>query len=75
MRFVDVEGFVSPDGAAVDGVGGAGNGNGDLGSDGVKRLVREVVLLTDDRNLRVKALARDLPVRDLPAFMKWADIE
>lgn len=29
-----------------------------------------VVLLTDDRNLRVKALANSLPVRDLPEFMK-----
>ena len=39
--------------------------------DGVRRLRREVVLLTDDRNLRVKALARDVPVRDLPTFMTW----
>ena len=29
-----------------------------------------VVLLTDDRNLRVKALANSLPARDLPDFMK-----
>ncbi|XP_057381514.1 telomerase-binding protein EST1A-like isoform X2 [Daphnia carinata] len=40
--------------------------------DGVKRLRREVVLLTDDRNLRVKALSRDVPVRDLPAFLAWS---
>lgn len=40
--------------------------------DGVKRLRREVVLLTDDRNLRVKSLSRDLPVRDLPAFVAWS---
>ncbi|KAI9553174.1 hypothetical protein GHT06_021068 [Daphnia sinensis] len=40
--------------------------------DGVKRLRREVVLLTDDRNLRVKSLSRDLPVRDLPAFLAWS---
>jgi PIN domain len=39
--------------------------------DGVRRLRREVVLLTDDRNLRVKALARDVPVRDVPAFLTW----
>lgn len=37
-----------------------------------ERCVREVVLLTDDRNLRVKALAADLPARDLPVFLKWA---
>ncbi len=28
-----------------------------------------VVLLTDDRNLRVKAHAAGLPVKDLPTFM------
>ncbi|XP_077294426.1 smg6 nonsense mediated mRNA decay factor isoform X3 [Arctopsyche grandis] len=62
-----VEGAASSNGAA--------NHTDEIGSDGVRRLVREVVLLTDDRNLRVKALARDLPVRDLPAFMRWAAIE
>lgn len=30
----------------------------------------KVVLLTDDRNLRVKAHASDQPVRDIPSFMK-----
>ncbi|XP_052757427.1 uncharacterized protein LOC113517389 isoform X2 [Galleria mellonella] len=39
----------------------------------VKR-VREVVLLTDDRNLRVKALAAELPARDLPSFIHWAGL-
>lgn len=43
-----------------------------IGTDGVKRLRREVVLLTDDRNLRVKSLSRDVPVRDLPAFLAWS---
>ncbi|KAL4647573.1 telomerase-binding protein EST1A isoform X1 [Arapaima gigas] len=38
------------------------------------RLHREVVLLTDDRNLRVKALTRNVPVRDVPAFLKWAKV-
>ena len=41
-------------------------------SGGPRRLVREVVLLTEDRNLRVKALARDVPVRELPDFLRWA---
>ncbi|XP_074869701.1 telomerase-binding protein EST1A isoform X2 [Carettochelys insculpta] len=36
------------------------------------RLLREVVLLTDDRNLRVKALTRNVPVRDIPTFLNWA---
>lgn len=36
------------------------------------RCIREVVLLTDDRNLRVKALAADMPARDLRAFLRWA---
>lgn len=39
-----------------------------------RRLVRDVVLLTDDRNLRVKALSRDVPVRELPDFMRWANL-
>lgn len=30
----------------------------------------KVVLLTDDRNLRVKAHASDQPVKDIPNFMK-----
>ncbi|KAM4046801.1 telomerase-binding protein EST1A [Anomaloglossus baeobatrachus] len=38
------------------------------------RLRREVVLLTDDRNLRVKALTRHVPVRDIPAFLTWAKV-
>ncbi|XP_047988294.1 telomerase-binding protein EST1A [Leguminivora glycinivorella] len=38
------------------------------------RLVWEVVLLTDDRNLRVKALAAELPARDLPSFVSWAGL-
>ncbi|KAG7307633.1 hypothetical protein JYU34_007854 [Plutella xylostella] len=42
--------------------------SGEAGS----RRVCSVVLLTDDRNLRVKALAADLPARDLPSFVAWA---
>lgn len=41
---------------------------------GPVRLHREVVLLTDDRNLRVKALTRNVPVRDIPAFLSWAKV-
>ena len=33
-----------------------------------------VVLLTDDRNLRVKALANSLPVKDMAAFMLMAKL-
>ncbi|XP_054720086.1 LOW QUALITY PROTEIN: telomerase-binding protein EST1A-like [Uloborus diversus] len=36
-------------------------------------LFREVVLLTDDRNLRVKALAHHVPVRDLLSFLQWVN--
>ncbi|XP_066253104.1 telomerase-binding protein EST1A isoform X2 [Euwallacea similis] len=39
-----------------------------------RHLFREVVLLTEDRNLRVKAHARDVPVRALPDFMRWASL-
>lgn len=45
-----------------------------LYTDGTVRLHREVVLLTDDRNLRVKALTRNVPVRDIPAFLSWAKV-
>ncbi|XP_034539074.1 telomerase-binding protein EST1A [Notolabrus celidotus] len=41
---------------------------------GTVKLFREVVLLTDDRNLRVKALTRNVPVRDIPAFLSWAKV-
>lgn len=41
---------------------------------GTVRLRREVVLLTDDRNLCVKALTRNVPVRDIPAFLSWAKV-
>ncbi|XP_035035025.2 telomerase-binding protein EST1A isoform X2 [Hippoglossus stenolepis] len=41
---------------------------------GTVRLHREVVLLTDDRNLRVKALTRNVPVRDISAFLSWAKV-
>lgn len=39
--------------------------------DNVQHLLREVVLLTTDRNLRVKALAQNIPVRQVPDFMEW----
>ncbi|KAL1494247.1 hypothetical protein ABEB36_009872 [Hypothenemus hampei] len=39
-----------------------------------RHLLRDVVLLTEDRNLRVKAHARDVPVRALPDFMHWAEL-
>ncbi|XP_031779965.1 telomerase-binding protein EST1A isoform X3 [Nasonia vitripennis] len=39
-----------------------------------RRVKREVVLLTEDRNLRVKALARDVPVREVPDFIQWAGL-
>lgn len=40
----------------------------------VRHLVREIVLLTTDRNLRVKALTNDIPVRELHDFIKWAGL-
>ena len=44
-------------------------------SDGARYIKREVVLLTTDRNLRVKALSRDVPVRELVDFIRWAGLE
>ncbi|XP_070572544.1 telomerase-binding protein EST1A-like [Ptychodera flava] len=37
-------------------------------------LQREVVLLTDDRNLRVKAYTRTVPTRSIPDFIKKARV-
>jgi hypothetical protein len=45
---------------------------GDL--DGAIRLHREVVLITDDRNLRLKAQARNVPVKDLMKFLELAQV-
>ncbi|XP_039292112.1 telomerase-binding protein EST1A isoform X2 [Nilaparvata lugens] len=42
--------------------------------DGSRRVLCEVVLLTEDRNLKLKALARDMPVSDMPNFIKWAGL-
>ena len=39
---------------------------------GGQHLTREVVLLTDDRNLRLKALSLDVPTRTVPDFVAWA---
>lgn len=36
------------------------------------KLHREVVLLTNDRNLRVKAIQQNVPTRDILAYLKWA---
>ncbi|XP_050078429.1 telomerase-binding protein EST1A [Anopheles maculipalpis] len=41
---------------------------------GTRYLTVDVVLLTTDRNLRVKAISNDLPVRELPDFIKWAGL-
>ncbi|XP_043215945.1 telomerase-binding protein EST1A-like [Amphibalanus amphitrite] len=41
-------------------------------TDGGQHLTREVVLLTDDRNLRLKALSMDVPTRTVPDFLSWA---
>jgi len=38
------------------------------------RLYRDVVLLTEDRNLRLKAHTCNVPVKDVPAFRKWSRI-
>uniref|UniRef100_A0A2R5LHI5 Telomerase-binding protein EST1A n=1 Tax=Ornithodoros turicata TaxID=34597 RepID=A0A2R5LHI5_9ACAR len=38
------------------------------------KLYREAVLITEDRNLCVKALTHHVPVRDLPSFLRWANI-
>ncbi|KAH7724430.1 telomerase-binding protein EST1A-like protein [Aphelenchoides avenae] len=37
-------------------------------------LSKKVVLLTDDRALRIKAMAARIPVRAVPEFMKWCGL-
>lgn len=39
-----------------------------------KKIYREVVLLTEDRNLRVKALSSNMPVQTVSDFVKWAGL-
>ena len=41
---------------------------------GKRKLYRDVVLLTEDRNLVLKAMGRDMPVRSLPDFIRWAGL-
>ncbi len=36
------------------------------------RVIREVVLLTSDRNLRLKALSLNIPARPLRPFVEWS---
>lgn len=36
-----------------------------------KKIYRDVVLLTEDRNLRVKALSSEMPVRAVMDFINW----
>ncbi|KAI1291977.1 Telomerase-binding protein EST1A [Halotydeus destructor] len=36
---------------------------------------KSVVLLTEDRNLRVKASSQELPVKSLPVFYRWAQVD
>ncbi|XP_076452752.1 telomerase-binding protein EST1A-like [Babylonia areolata] len=38
------------------------------------RLFRDVVLLTDDRNLRLKAHTSNVPAKDMPAFCRWSKV-
>uniref|UniRef100_A0A182PL14 PINc domain-containing protein n=1 Tax=Anopheles epiroticus TaxID=199890 RepID=A0A182PL14_9DIPT len=42
--------------------------------DGTRYITQDVVLLTTDRNLRVKAISNDLPVREIPDFIKWSGL-
>ncbi|XP_015794937.1 telomerase-binding protein EST1A isoform X3 [Tetranychus urticae] len=44
-------------------------------TDGIVNIFRETVLLTDDRNLRVKALSHNVPVKSLPVFLQFANLQ
>ncbi|XP_073972524.1 smg6 nonsense mediated mRNA decay factor isoform X3 [Rhodnius prolixus] len=49
-------------------------GRDEIKEGGRRKLYREVVLLTEDKSLRLKAISRDMPVRALPDFIKWAGL-
>lgn len=40
----------------------------------ISNLQRKVVLLTNDRNLKLKAITQNIPVRELVDFIKWSGI-
>lgn len=40
----------------------------------ISNLQRKVVLLTNDRNLKLKAITQNIPVRELIDFIKWSGI-
>ena len=44
------------------------------GGDGAIHLYREVVLLTEDRHLRMKAHTRNVPVKDVVKFARWSQV-
>lgn len=39
------------------------------------KLYRNVVLLTEDRALNIKAVCENIPCRTVPSFMKWAALK
>lgn len=43
-------------------------------SSSCSNLQRKVILLTNDRNLKLKAITQNIPVRELTDFMKWSGI-
>lgn len=43
-----------------------------VGAEQPTRLYRNVVLLTEDRALNIKAVCENVPCRTIPSFMKWA---
>ncbi len=45
---------------------------GSSSSENMRHVYREVVLLTEDRNLRLKAHLMDVPVNKVTDFMRWA---
>lgn len=54
---------------------GGGAGGGTANAPGSKSTMqRRVVLLTNDRNLKVKAIAQNIPVREVSDFVKWSGI-
>uniref|UniRef100_A0A914VF97 PIN domain-containing protein n=1 Tax=Plectus sambesii TaxID=2011161 RepID=A0A914VF97_9BILA len=38
------------------------------------RVKRNLVLLTEDRALNIKAVAKNVPVRTVPSFARWAHL-
>ncbi|XP_059096811.1 telomerase-binding protein EST1A-like isoform X1 [Tigriopus californicus] len=58
--------------SAIASRGGEGGSSSSGGADKMRVVKREVVLLTEDRNLKLKSHLHDIPVNKVGDFVRWA---